>query len=58
MSFATFVFLVIAAVVVLLILTGARNRPAAPGPPRNCPRCASQHPHFAKFCRRCGNPLG
>jgi ribosomal protein L40E len=49
--------LMIAAIVVLVVLSGSERARAHPGMPRVCRSCGAAHPNFARFCRRCGQKL-
>ena len=60
MSFGMFVMLVLIVVVffVVFVSAGAGSRRVGPMMQRGCPQCGATHPHFARFCRQCGNRIG
>jgi ribosomal protein L40E len=59
LGFPWFVFIIILAVIVFLLITTAsqHRRHSSQTDVRLCRGCGAGHPAFAQFCRRCGRKL-
>ena len=60
MSYASFVILTVIVVAIVLIISTGSSRGPSGGAAREvaCRQCGTAQPGHARFCRKCGKPLG